>query len=93
MRFTGAVVADKKDALVVAELFKLQLSEHGIRNSLFHVVGHDIAANQLFFFRNIVGIRQLNDGRDRVKADKLRIFHDASSYLTTRIWYLTQLYS
>ena len=75
MRFTGTIVANEQDALVIYHIIQLQLRNNLGANQFSHIVAHNIAADQFFRFFLIICTTQNNDRLNGVELNKVTIFH------------------
>ena len=81
MRLTGAVVADNQKAFVVYWLVKLQLRNNKLGEPFGHFFGNDIGVYQGVRGTRFVRVTQLYDRLDRVKLDKVSVFHSLPASL------------
>ena len=81
MRFTGTIVTDEKDTLIINDFLQSELGKHIDSQFICHIIRHDIAFNEPGFLILIICRRKLNDAFDRIEAYKFRILHYGSSSL------------
>jgi hypothetical protein len=75
VRFTGAVVADDQDALVVDGHVERELRDHHLGETLRHLVGDDIGRDELLSLVRAIGVEQLDDRLDRLELDEISVAH------------------
>ena len=67
--FSGAVVADRQDALIIGRLIKLEVREDESRQPFRHLVGNDERGNKLLRLFDLVGMAQLYDRLNGVELE------------------------
>ena len=75
VRFTGAVVADDQDALVVDGHVERELRDHHLGEALRHLVGDDVGRDELLPLVRTIGVEQLDDRLDRLELDEISVAH------------------
>ncbi len=78
MRFTGAVVTDDQQPLVIDRVVELHLRNDKLREPLGHFLGNDIGVHECVCGARFVRVTQLNDRLNRVELDKVSVFHGNS---------------
>ena len=75
VRFSGAVVADHQQTLVVHGPIELKLWKNESDQSFGHLPGDDIGLDQPPGYVGFVGFPQLDDGFDWIELDQVPVFH------------------
>ena len=75
MGFTGAVVTDDEQAVIVLRLGILKLGEHQIAQAVGHVGGNHIGADEFLCLGAFVGLAEFDDRFNRLEVDQFAIFH------------------
>ena len=81
MRFTGAVVADQQNALVIHDVIQLQLGENFRTDQLCHVLTHDVTGNELLRLFLVVRTAQHDDGFNGIELNQIAVLHFSGSPL------------
>jgi hypothetical protein len=81
MGFTGAVVSDYENALVVHDIFKLELRQDNAYEGIRHTVGHDVSSDKPFRILLFVGIGKLYDAFHRIKTHQVFVLHSYPPFL------------